>query len=57
MDLIQEANLIPFKNNKNRDIIEKNLDKLILNWVTFEELIEKFEEIKGIYNEINNKEN
>lgn len=61
LDLIQEANLIPFKNNKNRDIIEKNLDKLILNWVTFEELFEKlkekFEEIKEIYNEINNKEN
>lgn len=57
LDLIQEANLIPFKNNKNRAIIEKNLDKLILNWVTFEELIENLPEIKEIYNKINNNEN
>ncbi len=57
LDLIQEANLIPFKNNKNRYIIEKNLDKLILNWVTFEELIENLPEIKKSYNDINNKEN
>ena len=56
LDLIQEANLIPFKSTKNRDIIEKNLDKLILNWVTFEELIENLPEIKRIYNNINNKE-
>lgn len=61
LDLIQEANLIPFKDNQNRDIIEKNLDKLILNWVTFEELFDELKEnskeIKEIYNDINNKEN
>ena len=57
LDLIQEANLIPFKNNKNRGIIEKNLDKFILNWITFEGLIENLSEIKKSYNDINNKEN
>ncbi|MBM6823081.1 hypothetical protein H5986_10470, partial [Fusobacterium mortiferum] len=27
------------KKSKYREIVEKNLDKLILNWVTFEELL------------------
>lgn len=48
LDLIKKLSLIPFKNeerNKNikenyRKIVDENLDKLILNWVTFEELLE-----------------
>ena len=43
---IKELGVIPFndekiieKKSKYREIVEKNLDKLILNWVTFEELL------------------
>ena len=46
LDLIKELGVIPFndekrieKKSKYREIVEKNLDKLILNWVTFEELL------------------
>lgn len=40
LNLIESLNKIPFTDEKKcKDIIEKNLDKLILKWVTFEELI------------------
>lgn len=46
LDLIKELGVIPFKdekgakkNSKYRERIDKNLDKLILNWITFEELL------------------
>ena len=51
---------LPWKEGKNLDsLIQENIKKLTLNWVTFEELIEKIaknsirEEIKTIYGEIN----
>lgn len=46
LDLIKALGVIPFndekvteRKSKYREIVEKNLDKLILNWVTFEELL------------------
>lgn len=62
LDLIKELGVIPFndekgteKKSKYREIVEKNLDKLILNWVTFEELIKEFLEIENTYKNINRK--
>lgn len=44
LDLIESCGEIPFReiegNRKNREIIEENLEKVVLNWTTFEELIE-----------------
>lgn len=64
LDLIRELGTIPFideneiyDRGKNQEIVEKNLDKLILNWVTFEELLDNIsdDELKKEYQE-NNKE-
>lgn len=51
---------LPWKEKRDLDLlIQQNIKKLILNWVTFEELIEKItensirEEIRTIYGQIN----
>lgn len=53
---------LPWKEGENLDsLIQENIKKLTLNWVTFEELIEKItknsvkEEIKTVYEKINIK--
>ena len=62
LDLIKELGVIPFNDEKGverkskyRDIIEKNLDKLILNWITFEELLFKIsnDSLKSEYEKYN----
>jgi hypothetical protein len=57
---LRELNLIedfiPLKNIQNKDIIKENLNKLFLNWVTFEELMENSSpQLRIIYDEINKK--
>ena len=57
---LRELNLIedfiPLKNIQNKDIIKENLNKLFLNWITFEELMENSSsQLKIIYDEINKK--
>lgn len=57
LDLIKDLNLIPFKDIKSENIVKKNLNKLFLNWVTFEELMENIpSQIRDIYEKINDKE-
>lgn len=65
LDLIEKLGVIPFndekgveKKSKYREIVEKNLDKLILNWVTFEELLaEIFNDIlKNEYEKYNTED-
>ena len=65
LDLIKELGVIPFNDEKGverkskyREIVEKNLDKLILNWVTFEELITEIsnDSLKSEYEKYNTEE-
>ena len=46
------------RKSKYREIVEKNLDKLILNWVTFEELITEIsnDSLKSEYEKYNTEE-
>lgn len=65
LDLIKELRVIPFNDEKGverkskyREIVEKNLDKLILNWVTFEELLTEISNdiLKNEYEKYNTEE-
>lgn len=65
LDLIKELGVIPFNDEKGverkskyREIVEKNLDKLILNWVTFEELFVEIsnDSLKSEYKKYNTEE-
>lgn len=47
LDLIEKLEKILFFNKESKEIIKENLDKLFLNWVTFEELIEAIPNIKN----------
>ena len=62
LNLIKELGVIPFNDEKGverkskyREIVEKNLDKLILNWITFEELLFKIsnDSLKSEYEKYN----
>ena len=65
LDLIKELGVIPFNDKKGverkskyREIVEKNLDKLILNWVTFGELLAEISNdiLKNEYEKYNTEE-
>lgn len=65
LDLIKELGVIPFNDEKGterkskyREIVEKNLDKLILNWITFEELLSEIsnDSLKSEYEKYNTED-
>lgn len=44
LKLLEETGKIEFRDKNSMNILKNNLNKLILNWITFEELIEKMPE-------------